>query len=229
MDGNGRWAARRGFARSEGHRAGLETVREIVRAASELGVGWLTLYAFSSENWKRPKGEIDVLMSLPEEYFTRELPEACRRNLRILSIGRRERLPKRARRSLEAAIARTAENTGMRVVFAISYGGREEIVSAAKRLLREQERGALHADALDEKTFAAHLDEPEMPDVDLLIRTGDEQRVSNFLLWQIAYAEWVTAPRMWPEFRRSDLQAAFAEYARRERRFGRTPAQVRAP
>ncbi len=229
MDGNGRWAERRGFERSAGHRAGMETVREIVRVASELGVGWLTLYAFSSENWSRPKNEIDVLMSLPEKYFARELPEAERRGLRILTIGHLERLPRRVRFALERAVTRTASNTGMRLVFALSYGGRAEIVDATRRLLRVQEQGGLEPEALDEKMFAAHLDAPEMPDVDLLIRTGEEQRVSNFLLWQIAYAELVTADRMWPEFRRSDLEAAFDEYARRERRFGRTSAQAQNP
>jgi undecaprenyl diphosphate synthase len=227
MDGNGRWAERRGLPRSDGHRAGVESVRTIVRAARELGVGWLTLYAFSSENWARPRAEVDLLMRLPEEFFEKELPEAIEKNVRILAIGRRERLPAGVRRSLDDAIARTAGNTGMRLVFALSYGGRGEIVDAARRLLRDAAAGRVTPEALSEQGFAHYLDAPEMPDVDLLIRTGGEQRVSNFLLWQIAYAEIVTSAAMWPEFGHAELEAAIAEYQGRERRFGRTSAQLR--
>jgi len=227
MDGNGRWAEQRGLERSAGHRAGVETVRQIVRASEELGVGWLTLYAFSSENWNRPKAEVELLMKLPSEFFETELPEVIRRNVRILAIGRQERLPPPVRHSLGDAIARTAQNTGMRLVFALSYGGRGEIVEAARRLLREHDQGRLEPEALDEKSFAAHLDEPELPDVDLLIRTGGERRISNFLLWQSAYAELVLSDVLWPDFGRAQLEAALADYASRERRFGRTSAQVR--
>ena len=225
MDGNGRWAERQGMERTEGHRAGVESVRQVVRAANDLGIGWLTLYAFSSENWNRPKAEVEVLMALPEEYFEQELPEAIERNVRILSIGRGDRLPPGVRRSLGEAEEKTAQNTGMRLVFALSYGSRGEIVDAVKRLLKD---GRVDPETIDEKTFAAHLDQPEMPDVDLLIRTGGEQRVSNFLLWQIAYAEIVTTPSMWPEFRREHLEAAIADFQGRERRFGLTDAQVKA-
>ena len=227
MDGNGRWAESRGLPRTDGHRAGMEAVRGIVRAARELGVGWLTLYAFSSENWNRPKSEVDYLMRLPEEFFEKELPEAIEKNVRILAIGKRDRLPLGVRKSLENAIARTAHCTGMRLVFALSYGGRLELVEAARRMLRDADVGRLTPDALTEKLFAQYLDEPEMPDVDLLIRTGGEYRVSNFLLWQIAYAEIVTSDAMWPDFGRERLDAALAEYQRRERRFGLTSAQVR--
>jgi undecaprenyl diphosphate synthase len=227
MDGNGRWAEQRGLERSAGHRAGVEAVRQIVRAAEELGVGWLTLYAFSSENWNRPKAEVELLMKLPSEFFETELPEVIRRNVRILAIGRQERLPVPVRRSLGDAIARTAHSSGMRLVFALSYGGRGEIVEAARRLLREHDQGRLEPEALDEKTFAAYLDEPELPDVDLLIRTGGERRISNFLLWQSAYAELVLSDVLWPDFDRGQLEAALADYAGRERRFGRTSAQVR--
>jgi len=227
MDGNGRWAERRGLDRSAGHRAGVEAVRATVRAARDLGVGWLTLYAFSSENWNRPRSEIDVLMRLPEEYFESELDEAVANDIRIRSIGRRDRLPLGVRRSLEEAVARTRGNRGLQLVFALSYGGRGEIVDAARRLLREQELGHLEAEAVNEKTFAAHLDAPELPDVDLLIRTGGERRISNFLLWQVAYAELYLSERMWPDFRGEDLEAAIADYQARERRFGRTGAQVR--
>jgi undecaprenyl diphosphate synthase len=227
MDGNGRWAESRGLPRTDGHRAGMEAVRGTVRAARELGVQWLTLYAFSSENWNRPKSEVDYLMRLPEEFFEKELPEAIEKNVRILAIGKRDRLPLGVRSSLENAIARTAHCTGMRLVFALSYGGRLELVEAARRMLRDADLGRLTPDALSEKLFAQYLDEPEMPDVDLLIRSGGEYRVSNFLLWQIAYAEIVTSDAMWPDFDRERLGGAIAEYQRRERRFGLTSAQVR--
>jgi undecaprenyl diphosphate synthase len=228
MDGNGRWAEQRGLERGAGHRAGVESVRAVVRAAEELGIGWLTLYAFSSENWNRPRAEVDLLMKLPQEFFETELPEVIRRNVRILAIGRLDRLPAAVRRSLEDAIARTAHCTGMRLVFALSYGGRGEIVEAARRLLRDHEQGRVEAEGLDEKAFAAYLDEPDLPDVDLLIRTGGERRISNFLLWQTAYAELVLSDVLWPDFARPELEAALADYARRERRFGRTSAQVRS-
>jgi len=227
MDGNGRWAEARGLERGAGHRAGVESVRNVVRAAEELGIGWLTLYAFSSENWNRPKAEVDLLMKLPAEFFETELPEVIQRNVRILAIGRQDRLPSAVRRSLDDAIARTAHCTGMRLVFALSYGGRGEIVEAARRLLRDHDSGRVEAEGLDEKTFAAYLDEPELPDVDLLIRTGGERRISNFLLWQSAYAELVMSDVLWPDFGRAELEASLADYARRERRFGRTSAQVR--
>jgi undecaprenyl diphosphate synthase len=228
MDGNGRWAEQRGLARGDGHRAGVEAVRAVVRAAEELGIGWLTLYAFSSENWNRPKAEVDLLMKLPQEFFEAELPEVIRRNVRIQAIGRLDRLPSAVRRSLQDAIERTAHCTGMRLVFALSYGGRGEIVEAARRLLRDHEHGRIEAEGLDEKSFAAYLDEPELPDVDLLVRTGGERRISNFLLWQCAYAELVLSDALWPDFGRAELEAALADYARRERRFGRTSAQVRS-
>jgi undecaprenyl diphosphate synthase len=227
MDGNGRWAEQRGLPRGDGHRAGVEAVRRVVRAADDLGIGWLTLYAFSSENWNRPKDEVELLMTLPAEFFETELPEVIQRNARILAIGRQERLPMAVRRSLDDAIARTAANTGMRLVFALSYGGRGEIVDAARRLLRDHEQGRIEPDSLDEKSFAAYLDEPELPDVDLLIRTGGEHRISNFLLWQSAYAELVLSDVLWPDFGRAELEAALDDYAGRERRFGRTSAQVR--
>ncbi len=230
MDGNGRWARQRGLSRSDGHRAGLETAREIVRAADDLGVGWLTLYAFSSENWRRPRREIDALMTLPGEYFDQELPEAQRRGMRVLAIGDPARLPRKVQRTVEHALAATANNTGMRLVFALSYGGRAEIVNAARRLLQAQQEGAAPVpEALDEARFAAYLDQPDMPDVDLLIRTGCEQRVSNFLLWQIAYAELAMTASMWPDFNRAEFEKMLAEYSLRERRFGRTPDQVEGP
>ncbi|MEN8160066.1 MAG: isoprenyl transferase [Myxococcota bacterium] len=226
MDGNGRWAERRGLPRSAGHRAGVDAVRMLVRAAEEIGIRWLTLYAFSSENWNRPRAEVELLMKLPEEFFETELPEVIERNVRIQTIGREERLPPGVRRSLSRAVERTQSNTGMRLVFALSYGGRGELVEAARRMLRDHEAGRLDAESLDEKGFAAYLDEPELPDVDLLIRTGGERRISNFLLWQSAYAELVLSDVLWPDFGRAELERALADYAGRERRFGRTSAQV---
>jgi undecaprenyl diphosphate synthase len=226
MDGNGRWAEQRGLARSEGHRAGVEAVRAVTRHARETGVPWLTLYAFSSENWNRPKAEVDALMRLPEEYFASELEEAIANGVRIRALGRRDRLPPSVRRSIEDAVARTQHGAGMQLVFALSYGGRGEIVDAARRLLRENESRSVDPESLDEKSFAAHLDEPELPDVDLLIRTGGEQRISNFLIWQSAYAELHFSDRLWPDFGAADLDAAIRVFSARERRFGLTPAQV---
>jgi undecaprenyl diphosphate synthase len=226
MDGNGRWAEQRGLPRSEGHRAGVEAVRSVTRAAREMGLGWLTLYAFSSENWNRPKAEVDALMRLPEEYFASELDEAIRNGVRIRALGRRDRLPPSVRRSIEDATARTQHNAGMQLVFALSYGGRGEIVDAVRRILRESETRSVDPESLDEKSFAAHLDDPELPDVDLLIRTGGEQRISNFLLWQSAYAELHFSDRLWPDFGPADLADAIQVYQRRERRFGLTPEQV---
>ena len=227
MDGNGRWAEARGLARNEGHRAGLESVRAVVRAAHELGVRFLTLYAFSIENWSRPKGEVGELMRLLEHYLERELDEVMRNGIRVRPIGRLDRLPDATRRLVDKAVARTAENTEMTLVFALSYGGRAEIVDAARKLLRDAELGKIDPESLDEKTFAAYLYDPEIPDPDLLIRTGAESRVSNFLLWQIAYTEIYTTDLMWPDFRKSHLVEAILDFQTRERRFGRTGAQVR--
>ena len=226
MDGNGRWAERRGLDRTAGHRAGVESVKKTVRAARELGVSWLTLFAFSSENWNRPKPEVDALMKLPEDYFETELRDAIENGVRIRVIGRRDTLPTSVLRTLEQALERTRGNSRLQLVFAISYGGRGEIVDAARRLLKDQELGAVNADALDEKTFSAYLDDPELPDVDLLIRTGSESRVSNFLLWQIAYAEIHVTDVLWPDFDRARLEAAIRDFQSRERRYGRTSAQV---
>jgi undecaprenyl diphosphate synthase len=227
MDGNGRWAERRGLSRIEGHRAGLESVRAVVRAAHELGVRWLTLYAFSLENWNRPKPEVDELMRLLERYLELEIEEVHRNGIQVRAIGRVDRLAASARARIEAAVARTRGNREMTLVFAVSYGGRAEIVDAVRRLLRDAESGKVDPDQLDEKTFAAYLYDPELPDPDLLIRTGAESRVSNFLLWQIAYSELYTTDAMWPEFRKQHLVEAIADYQTRERRFGLTSAQVR--
>jgi undecaprenyl diphosphate synthase len=227
MDGNGRWAERRGLSRIEGHRAGLESVRAVVRAAHEVGVRWLTLYAFSLENWNRPKQEVDELMHLLERYIDLEIEEVHRNGIQVRAIGRSDRLPASVRKKIGDAIELTRDNREMTLVFALSYSGRAEIVDAARRLLRDAESGKVDPERLDEKTFAAYLYDPEMPDPDLLIRTGAESRVSNFLLWQIAYTEIYTTAAMWPEFRKEHLVAAIEDYETRERRFGLTSAQVR--
>jgi undecaprenyl diphosphate synthase len=227
MDGNGRWAEERGLARSDGHHAGVDAVRTIVRAARDLGVSWLTLFAFSSENWNRPQPEVDELMTLPEEFFESELPDAIENGIRIQMIGNRARLPVHVLATLDRAIQATCENAAMRLTFALSYGGRGEIVEAVRRLLKDHDLDKLDPDSLDEKRFAQYLDDPELPDVDLLVRTGSERRISNFLLWQLAYAEIHVTDVMWPDFTREDLEAAILDYQSRERRYGRISAQVR--
>jgi undecaprenyl diphosphate synthase len=227
MDGNGRWAEERGLARSDGHHAGVDAVRTIVRAARDLGVPWLTLFAFSSENWNRPKSEVDELMTLPQEFFASELPDVVENGIRIRMIGNRARLPNHVLATLDEAIDATHHNNTMRLTFALSYGGRGEIVAAARRLLRDHDLDKVDPDSLDEKRFAQYLDDPEMPDVDLLIRTGCERRISNFLLWQLAYAEIYVTDVMWPDFSREDLEKAILDYQSRERRYGRISAQVR--
>ena len=228
MDGNGRWAERRGLGRVLGHRAGIEAVRATVRAAHELGIRFLTLYAFSTENWSRPKGEVDALMGLLEHYLAAELEELDRNGIRLRAIGRLDRLPEVTRVKLEEALERTRDNSEMTVVFALSYGGRTEIADAARKLARDVESGKLDPEQIDEKTFAAYLYDPELPDPDLLIRTGGEARVSNFLLWQIAYAELHVTEVMWPDFRKNDLVEAVLDYQQRERRYGLTSAQVQS-
>jgi undecaprenyl diphosphate synthase len=228
MDGNGRWAEARGRSRIEGHREGLEAVRATVRGAHELGVRVLTLYAFSLENWNRPKTEVEELMRLLERYLEAELEEVMRNGIRVRAIGRLDRLPESVRRAVDSAVERTRANREMDLVFAVSYGGRAEIVDAARRLLRDAELGKIDPDRLDEKSFAAYLYEPELPDPDILIRTGGERRVSNFLLWQIAYTELYVSDVRWPDFRKQHLVEALLDYQGRERRFGLTSAQVRS-
>jgi undecaprenyl diphosphate synthase len=228
MDGNGRWAESRGLSRLEGHRKGLESVRSVVRAAHEMGIQVLTLYAFSLENWNRPKAEVAELMRLLEFYIEAELQEVRRNGIRIRAIGRLDRLPASVREKLEEAIERTRDNTEMQLVFAVSYGGRAEIVDAARRIARDAEQGKLDPEQLDEKTFGAYLYDPELSDPDLLIRTSGECRVSNFLLWQIAYTEFHVTPTCWPDFRKSHLVEAVRDYQGRERRYGLTSAQVRS-
>jgi undecaprenyl diphosphate synthase len=226
MDGNGRWATARGLGRNAGHREGIESVRDVVEAASDFGVETLTLYAFSNENWNRPKEEVSELMRLLEEYLVVEIDEVMRNDVRIRTIGRLDRLPPSTRKAVDSAVEQTRNNRRMNLVFALSYGGRTEIVDAARRLMRAAQSGELDPTRLDEEGFAKYLYLPEVGDPDLLIRTGGESRVSNFLLWQIAYAEICITDVMWPEFRRKHLVEAIRDYQGRERRFGLTSAQV---
>ncbi len=220
MDGNGRWAAARDLPRREGHRAGAESVEDVLRACGDLGVDYLTLYAFSSENWKRPESEIDALMGLLAHFLQEKTPTLMKNNIRLRVIGHLERLPERNRRQVRESIERTAANDGLTLVVALSYGSREEIVDAARALMRKAKAGVLDPEDLDGATFAEHLHTAGIPDPDLLVRTSGECRVSNFLLWQISYAEIVISEVLWPDFRREHLEAAIAEYQRRHRRFG---------
>ncbi len=216
MDGNGRWAAQRHLPRVEGHRAGIESVRDVVECSARLGIQVLTLYAFSVENWKRPAMEVSTLMSLLKRYLRLELNTLIRNNIRFNVIGREEELARDIRNELKAAEAKTADSTGMLFNIALNYGGRAEIVEAAKRLLS----AGVRPEELDEQRFAGFLYTAGQPDPDLLIRTSGEIRVSNFLLWQIAYAEiWVT-DTLWPDFRKRDLLEAILAYQKRDRRYG---------
>jgi undecaprenyl diphosphate synthase len=229
MDGNGRWAARHGLPRLEGHRAGAKAVHRTVRACRELGLEALTLYAFSEQNWARPEPEVEALMALLLEYVRSEREEILGNSIRLSAIGDLERLPDFVREPLRELMAASADNRGMVLTLALSYGGREELVRSARRLAREVAAGRLAPEDVDEAVIAAGLDTAGLPDPDLVIRTSGELRVSNFLLWQIAYAELWFTDATWPEFDRFHLDEALADYRRRQRRFGRTGEQVEAP
>ena len=221
MDGNGRWAHERGLPRVEGHRRGAESVREVVRVAGELGIQYLTLYAFSIENWNRSRVEVTALMRLLEFYLKQELAELNKSNVRLVAIGRLHELPVGARRQLEKSIEMLKDNTGLTLVLALSYGGRAEIVDAMRSIAREVKTGRLDVADVDEKAIAQHLYTRAIPDPDLLIRTSGEMRVSNFLLWQISYAEIYVTETLWPDFRKAELLKALKDYSQRDRRFGR--------
>ena len=222
MDGNGRWAKARSLPRIAGHQQGAEVVRQTVTHCRELGVAYLTIYAFSSENWKRPSNEVDDLMGLLRLYLDRELAELVRAGVRMRFIGNRRRLPDDIIALLKAAESRSRDNTGLTLTVALNYGGRDEIVQAAGRIAEAAAAGSLDAGAIDEAQFARYLDTAGIPDPDLLIRTSGEQRVSNFLLWQTAYTELVFIPVLWPDFDKSHLEDAIGEFHRRERRYGAT-------
>lgn len=229
MDGNGRWATARGLPRVLGHHAGAKTVRRIVEFSRELGIKALTLYAFSWENRDRPKEEIVELMRLLDEFLLRELPTLRLHQVRLRAIGRLEEIPAHARETLERVIGETSAFEGMTLTLALGYGGRQELVDAARRIAEQVRAGRLQPEEIDEFTIAQHLYAPDLPDPDLLIRTSGEQRLSNFLLWQMSYTELYVTPTLWPDFSRADLLEAIAAFDRRERRFGRTePAVKRA-
>ena len=221
MDGNGRWATARGLPRVLGHQAGARAVRRIVEACCELGVQALTLYAFSWENRDRPAEEIHELMGLLDEFLRRETPTLLANRIRLRAIGRLEELPPDVRAHLGRVIDQTAPFERMTLILALGYGGRQEIVDAARRLAELVRRGVLAPSEIDEAAFAQQLYAPDLPDPDLVIRTSGEQRLSNFLLWQSSYTELYVTPRLWPDFTKEDLMDAIAEYERRERRFGR--------
>jgi len=220
MDGNGRWACQRGFPRIEGHRRGTQSVRATVEECCQLGIGQLTLYCFSSENWKRPRTELDFLMTLLEQYLIEERREILDQNIRFATIGRRTDLPNNVLREIDENIRLSQDNTDMWLCLALNYGGRTELIDAVRDVARQVREGSLSPDAIDESVINNALYTTGMPDPDLLIRTAGEMRVSNFLLWQISYAElWVTE-RCWPDFDRDTLHQALRDYAGRERRFG---------
>ena len=220
MDGNGRWAKERGLPRRDGHRAGAESVRECVEACNDLGIEFLTLYAFSSENWKRPKAEVEALMKLLEQFLKEKTPEICKQNVRLQAIGRINQLPERCRKQLHRAIEETAGNTGLTLILALSYGAREEIVDGIKGIVHAVTEGHIDEAMITPELVGKHLYTRYYPDPDLLIRTSGEYRISNFLLWQISYAEIYIARKNWPDFRRADLYEAIKDYEMRHRRYG---------
>jgi undecaprenyl diphosphate synthase len=220
MDGNGRWATHRGLPRIAGHREGVKTARAIVRAADAVGLRFLTLYAFSTENWNRPEDEVSMLMRLLEESIYRELPELMDNNVRLRVIGRPTGVPLPVRRGLDHVVRETQNNTGLTLLMAFNYGGRDELLDAFRALARRVQLGELAPEAISEADVSGALYTDGVPDPDLLIRTSGEMRVSNFLLWQIAYTElWIT-PTLWPDFRPSDLYRAIGDFQQRDRRFG---------
>jgi undecaprenyl diphosphate synthase len=225
MDGNGRWAQRRGLSRVEGHRRGKDAVRAVVETSREIGLEYLTLYAFSTENWQRPGGEVRALMGLLRRYLRTELRRMMKYNIRLRAAGDLGRLPTAVRRALEEVILATRNNGGLTVVLAVSYSAREEIVAATRALAAAVREGQLNPQEIDEQRFAQHLWTADLPDPDLLIRTGGELRLSNFLLWQLAYTEIYVTDILWPDFGREEFLLALADYQGRERRFGRTTEQ----
>jgi undecaprenyl diphosphate synthase len=227
MDGNGRWAEKRHLPRILGHRRGVETVRKIVTAVRKEEIPFLTLYAFSSENWQRPDEEVGALMGLLGHYLASELKTMRQQDIRLQVIGDTSRLPANVRTILQEAVEETAENRTMTLILALSYGGRAELVAAARRLAARALAGEITPAEIDDAQFADCLETRGIPDPDLLIRTSGEMRISNFLLWQIAYAELYFCDTFWPDFEEEQLQLALAEYARRQRRFGLTGAQLR--
>jgi undecaprenyl diphosphate synthase len=220
MDGNGRWAKQRGLPRVAGHHSGMKNVKKITVAADDLGVKVLTMYAFSTENWKRPKEEVEFLMKLPQEFFPMEIDELVEKNVRIRMTGWKEGLPDYTLKAIEDAIERTKDNTGLILNFALNYGGRKEMLAGVKDIIHDVHEGKLHVDHIDEAVFSQYMLTKDLPDPDLLIRTSGELRLSNFLLWQLAYTELWFTDAYWPEFTEELFMQAIAEYQRRARRYG---------
>lgn len=223
MDGNGRWAQKRLLNRVKGHEKGAETVREVARACREFGIQFLTLYAFSTENWQRPKTEVSALMQLLKNFLGKEAPELNANDIRLGVIGQPQRLPEDVRNVLERTIATTAQNKGLLLNLALSYGGRAELTEMARTLASKAVSGELSPEAIDESVVTEHLYTRDLPDPDILIRTGGEMRISNFMLWQLAYAEFFITSTLWPDFNRNEFIGIIREYQRRDRRFGRVP------
>jgi len=229
MDGNGRWAKKRGLNRIAGHRKGIESVRDVVRTSRELGIRWLTLYAFSEENWRRPKYEVKALMSLLNRFLKGELKEMLDKGIRLACIGQTEKLPPEVQRTLWQTIEKTAHNKEMTLTLALSYGGRQEIVEAVRSMLKDIQKDTLNIKRITEERLSRYLYTSGIPDPDFLIRTSGEYRISNFLLWQIAYTEIFITPTLWPDFHRERYLEALLDYQKRERRFGSTGEQANHP
>ena len=221
MDGNGRWAKERGLPRIEGHRRGAESARAIIKAASGVGIRYLTLYTFSVENWNRPKSEVDAIMKYLAYYLKKETPELDRSNVRLEAIGQIHRLPEPVQKQLEKSRQQLSKNTGLTLVLALSYGARAEIVDASRAIAEKVQSGDLVPEEVTETMFGMHLYTSQIPDPDLLIRTSGEMRLSNFLLWQVSYAEMVVTETLWPEFRKAAFYKSLEEFAKRHRRFGK--------
>ena len=226
MDGNGRWAKKQGLARMYGHKQGVETVHRITETAAEMGIQYLTLYTFSTENWNRPKEEVDALMTLLVDTIVKETPTLMKNNVRLLTIGDTERLPEGAKRKFEQCMEETSGNTGLRLVIALSYSARWEITNAMQVAVRKAQAGELRAEDVNEELVSSLMTTVGMPDPDLLIRTSGELRISNFLLWQLAYSELYFTDCLWPEFTEEEFCKAIVDYQHRERRFGKTSEQV---
>ena len=220
MDGNGRWAKKRNMPRVKGHYEGMQTVKKITKYASKLGIKYLTLYAFSTENWARPKEEVNYLMDLPEKMFTSFMPELMENNVKVEVIGVVEKLPENTRKAVEDAVEQTKNNTGLKLIFALNYGSKDEIVTAVKRIAQGVANNEYKVEEIDEQLISDNLFTKDTPDPDLLIRTSGEQRISNFLLWQIAYSEFIFTKVAWPDFVEEELYKALLEYQSRDRRFG---------
>ncbi len=226
MDGNGRWAQERGLPRVEGHRQGAKSVAAVVAISREIGIQYLTLYAFSSENWRRPRIEVSALMHLLEDYLDGELEEMLKHGIRLKAVGDLDKLPPKVRNHLNSVIQRTAHGRGMTLILALSYGGRQEIVHMAQEAARQGRAGAIDPEKIGEKWVSDHLYTAGIPDPDLLIRTAGEYRLSNFLLWQTAYTELYVTKTYWPDFRRAQYTRAILDFSRRERRYGMTSEQI---